>query len=199
MFHSISWQAGLWSSGRIKPWPQSPCCQFPTCSSLKPSWQEVNDLRRWTGSILWPGWVAITSYLSSEWLRSLNPPFFFLSGFLISIVLFFVLQCQRCAPLYNDKPFRSGDQLQPMNCRPCHCHGHALSCHYDVAADDQPDEHYQGGGGVCDDCTHNTTGRVDVFRVSVDLVPVFCGRHHTPTIATGCIQLWHVARLSFAI
>ncbi|AWP01780.1 putative usherin-like [Scophthalmus maximus] len=67
--------------------------------------------------------------------------------------------CQGCAPLYNDKPFRSGDQLQPMNCRPCHCHGHALSCHYDVRADDRPDEHYRGGGGVCDGCMHNTTGR----------------------------------------
>lgn len=67
-------------------------------------------------------------------------------------------QCESCAPLYNDKPFRSGDQLQPMNCRPCQCHGHALSCHYDVLADDHPDEHYRGGGGVCDNCMHNTTG-----------------------------------------
>ncbi|CAJ1048931.1 LOW QUALITY PROTEIN: usherin [Xyrichtys novacula] len=67
--------------------------------------------------------------------------------------------CQRCAPLYNDKPFRAGDQLQPMNCRPCQCHGHALSCHYNVDADDQPDEHYRGGGGICDSCMHNTTGR----------------------------------------
>ncbi|XP_071778073.2 usherin [Centroberyx gerrardi] len=67
--------------------------------------------------------------------------------------------CQRCAPLYNDKPFRSGDQLQPMSCRPCQCHGHARSCHYDVQADDQPDEHYRGGGGVCDNCMHNTAGK----------------------------------------
>uniref|UniRef100_A0A3P8RYW1 Usherin n=1 Tax=Amphiprion percula TaxID=161767 RepID=A0A3P8RYW1_AMPPE len=67
--------------------------------------------------------------------------------------------CQRCASLYNDKPFRPGDQLLPMNCRPCQCHGHALSCHYDVLADDQPDEHYRGGGGICDNCIHNTTGK----------------------------------------
>ncbi|XP_068431767.1 usherin [Clinocottus analis] len=67
--------------------------------------------------------------------------------------------CQRCAPLYNDKPFKSGDQLQPMNCRSCQCHGHAPTCHYDVSADDQPDEHYRGGGGVCDNCMHNTTGK----------------------------------------
>lgn len=45
-----------------------------------------------------------------------------------------------------------------MNCRPCECHGHALSCHYDAEADDQPDEHYRAGGGVCDNCMHNTTG-----------------------------------------
>ncbi|XP_059204973.1 usherin [Centropristis striata] len=67
--------------------------------------------------------------------------------------------CHRCAPLYNDKPFRSGDQLQPMNCRSCQCHGHALSCHYEVGVDDQPEEHYRGGGGVCDSCMHNTTGK----------------------------------------
>uniref|UniRef100_A0A3Q3EF52 Usher syndrome 2A (autosomal recessive, mild) n=1 Tax=Labrus bergylta TaxID=56723 RepID=A0A3Q3EF52_9LABR len=67
--------------------------------------------------------------------------------------------CQRCTPLFNDKPFRSGDQLQPMNCRACQCHGHSLSCHYDVRADDQPDEHYRGGGGVCDNCMHNTMGK----------------------------------------
>lgn len=67
-------------------------------------------------------------------------------------------QCESCAPLYNDKPFRSGDQLQPMNCRPCQCYSHALSCHYDALADDHPDEHYRGGGGVCDNCMHNTTG-----------------------------------------
>lgn len=45
-----------------------------------------------------------------------------------------------------------------MSCRPCRCHGHALSCHYDVTADARPDEHYRGGGGICDDCMHHTTG-----------------------------------------
>uniref|UniRef100_A0A3B3X6F7 Usher syndrome 2A (autosomal recessive, mild) n=1 Tax=Poecilia mexicana TaxID=48701 RepID=A0A3B3X6F7_9TELE len=67
--------------------------------------------------------------------------------------------CEHCAPLYNDKPFRSGDQLQPMNCRLCQCYGHAVSCHYDALADEHPDEHYRGGGGVCDHCMHNTSGK----------------------------------------
>ncbi|XP_055085949.1 usherin [Periophthalmus magnuspinnatus] len=67
--------------------------------------------------------------------------------------------CQRCAPLFNDKPFKSGNQLQPMNCRPCQCYSHAFSCHYEAEADNHPDEHYRGGGGVCDHCMHNTSGR----------------------------------------
>ena len=30
----------------------------------------------------------------------------------------------------------------------CQCYGHAVSCHYDDSV----------GGGVCDNCTHDTTG-----------------------------------------
>ncbi|KAK3537246.1 hypothetical protein QTP70_004660 [Hemibagrus guttatus] len=67
--------------------------------------------------------------------------------------------CERCAPLFNDKPFRAGNQVQAYNCRPCRCHGHATSCHYDASVDPHPQEHFRGGGGVCDNCTHNTTGR----------------------------------------
>ncbi|XP_072320975.1 usherin [Eucyclogobius newberryi] len=67
--------------------------------------------------------------------------------------------CQRCALLFNDKPFKSGNQLQPMSCRPCQCYGHSYSCHYEAQVDDHPDDHYRGRGGVCDDCMHNTSGR----------------------------------------
>nr|XP_009291422.1 usherin [Danio rerio] len=67
--------------------------------------------------------------------------------------------CERCIPLFNDKPFRPGDQIQAFNCRPCQCYGHASSCHYNSSLDPHPGEHFRGGGGVCDDCTHNTTGR----------------------------------------
>ncbi|XP_029281914.1 LOW QUALITY PROTEIN: usherin [Cottoperca gobio] len=110
--------------------------------------------------------------------------------------------CQRCASLYNDKPFRSGDQLQPMNCRLCQCHGHALSCRYDVGGDDQPDEHYRGGGGVCDNCMHNTTGRncelcgSGFFRLeesdttSVDLCqPCNCNTAGTDDSSVECAQV----------
>ncbi|KAM9016840.1 usherin [Ara ararauna] len=67
--------------------------------------------------------------------------------------------CDRCLPLYNDKPFRPGDQVHAYNCRPCQCYSHAVSCHYDLAMDTFPQEHYRGSGGVCDNCQHNTAGR----------------------------------------
>ncbi|XP_004700202.1 usherin [Echinops telfairi] len=69
------------------------------------------------------------------------------------------LHCDRCLPLYNDKPFRQGDQVHAYNCRQCHCNSHSRSCHYDISVDPFPLEHHRGGGGVCDDCEHNTTGR----------------------------------------
>ncbi|KAM7406312.1 hypothetical protein PAMP_000697 [Pampus punctatissimus] len=110
--------------------------------------------------------------------------------------------CQHCAPLYNDKPFRQGDQLQPMSCRPCQCHGHAHSCHYDAQADDQPDEHYRGGGGVCDNCMHNTTGKncelcISGFFRPEDSDPTsvyacqLCNCHTAGTVngSTDCAQI----------
>ncbi|KAJ7402273.1 hypothetical protein BTVI_87954 [Pitangus sulphuratus] len=68
-------------------------------------------------------------------------------------------KCDRCLPLYNDKPFRPGDQVHAYNCKLCQCYSHAVSCHYDLAMDPFPQEHYRGGGGVCDNCQHNTAGR----------------------------------------
>ncbi|XP_052593935.1 usherin [Peromyscus californicus insignis] len=68
-------------------------------------------------------------------------------------------QCDRCLPLYNDKPFHSGDDVHAFNCKPCLCNSHARSCHYDASVDPFPLEHSRGSGGVCDDCQHHTTGR----------------------------------------
>ncbi|XP_048212729.1 usherin [Perognathus longimembris pacificus] len=68
-------------------------------------------------------------------------------------------QCDRCLSLYNDKPFHRGTKARVFHCKPCQCNGHARSCHYDASLDPFPSEHGKGGGGVCDDCQHNTSGR----------------------------------------
>ena len=69
-------------------------------------------------------------------------------------------QCERCMPLYNEKPFKIGDQINAYNCKMCQCYGHAASCAYDQSADPFPDDHNRGGGGRCVNCQHNTIGRL---------------------------------------
>ncbi|XP_078412490.1 usherin [Cetorhinus maximus] len=67
--------------------------------------------------------------------------------------------CERCQPLFNDKPFHQGDQIHAYHCKACQCYEHAISCHYDTSIDPFPHDYFQGGGGICDDCQHNTAGR----------------------------------------
>ncbi|KAI3366345.1 hypothetical protein L3Q82_000514 [Scortum barcoo] len=66
--------------------------------------------------------------------------------------------CERCAPLYNDRPWQPADGLTGGSarrvCRKCKCNGHAQSCHFDWTA---WRESGQRSGGVCD-CLHNTEG-----------------------------------------
>ncbi|XP_062842843.1 netrin-4 isoform X2 [Trichomycterus rosablanca] len=66
--------------------------------------------------------------------------------------------CERCAPLYNDRPWRAanGSSGEPNPCQKCECHGHARSCHFSQRVWNST----RGtSGGVCDDCQHNTAGR----------------------------------------
>ncbi|XP_076846872.1 netrin-4 [Brachyhypopomus gauderio] len=66
--------------------------------------------------------------------------------------------CERCMPLYNDRPWRAanGSSGDPNPCEKCECHGHAHSCHFSPSA-----WRSTGGlsGGVCDNCQHDTAGR----------------------------------------
>ncbi|XP_034724260.1 netrin-4 [Etheostoma cragini] len=66
--------------------------------------------------------------------------------------------CEKCAPLYNDRPWRPANSSSGESnpCQKCQCHGHTDSCHFSQRA-----WLSSGGtsGGVCDDCRHNTVGR----------------------------------------
>ncbi|CAG2235417.1 USH2A [Mytilus edulis] len=62
-------------------------------------------------------------------------------------------KCERCHPLYNNKGYKLGDQINSYNCKHCECHSHADICVYDVDLDLFPDNHDLGGGGqFCDIC-----------------------------------------------
>ncbi|KAM6399042.1 laminin subunit beta-3 [Rhynochetos jubatus] len=63
--------------------------------------------------------------------------------------------CDRCAALYNDRPWAPAEDDDPHECQRCSCNGHSTSCHFD------PELYRANGGasgGVCDDCQHNTEG-----------------------------------------
>uniref|UniRef100_A0A8C5T7X4 Netrin-4 n=1 Tax=Malurus cyaneus samueli TaxID=2593467 RepID=A0A8C5T7X4_9PASS len=65
--------------------------------------------------------------------------------------------CEKCAPLYNDQPWKPGDGKTgaPNECRKCRCHNHAESCHFDLSVWLASGKR---SGGVCDNCKHNTEG-----------------------------------------
>ncbi|NWS96978.1 LAMB3 protein, partial [Mionectes macconnelli] len=63
--------------------------------------------------------------------------------------------CERCADLYNARPWAPAEDHDPHECQRCDCNGHSTSCHFD------PELYRATGGasgGVCDDCQHNTEG-----------------------------------------
>ena len=63
------------------------------------------------------------------------------------------VNCERCLPIYNDRPWRPARKDNSNECKKCECHGHARSCHFDQKRFDETTS-----GGVCDDCLHNTEG-----------------------------------------
>ncbi|XP_058122412.1 laminin subunit alpha-1 [Anopheles ziemanni] len=70
--------------------------------------------------------------------------------------------CDRCCPLYNQRPYRIGTPVGANKCEKCECHGHAKSCSYDKTVDEQhlsiSIRGKMSGGGVCQNCTGFTTG-----------------------------------------
>ncbi|XP_016062951.1 PREDICTED: laminin subunit beta-3 [Miniopterus natalensis] len=64
--------------------------------------------------------------------------------------------CERCAPFYNNQPWRPADDQDPHECQRCDCNGHSETCHFDPAVFTTS----QGAhGGVCDNCRDHTEGR----------------------------------------
>ncbi|XP_006888006.1 PREDICTED: laminin subunit beta-3 [Elephantulus edwardii] len=64
--------------------------------------------------------------------------------------------CDRCAPFYNNRPWRPADDQDPHECQRCDCNGHSETCHFDSAVFAAS----QGtNGGVCDNCRDHTEGK----------------------------------------
>lgn len=64
--------------------------------------------------------------------------------------------CDRCLPLFNDRPWMPARMGQTNECKRCNCHNHATTCSFS-------EEVWKASnftsGGVCDNCLDNTHGK----------------------------------------
>ncbi|KAM4587748.1 laminin subunit beta-3 [Odontesthes bonariensis] len=65
------------------------------------------------------------------------------------------VNCERCADLYNDLPWRAAQEAHPHTCKRCECNNHAQRCHFDQTVYEASGRR---SGGVCEGCMHHTTG-----------------------------------------
>ncbi|XP_036386198.1 laminin subunit beta-3 [Megalops cyprinoides] len=65
------------------------------------------------------------------------------------------VNCERCADLYNDLPWRPAEEGQTHTCKRCECNNHAQSCRFDPVLFESSG---RVSGGVCEGCQHHTTG-----------------------------------------
>ena len=63
------------------------------------------------------------------------------------------LNCERCLPLYNDKPWAAATINDPKICQKCECNDHAESCEFD-----EKEYNNTGRGGICK-CLDHTQGK----------------------------------------
>ncbi|XP_008557031.1 laminin subunit alpha [Microplitis demolitor] len=71
-------------------------------------------------------------------------------------------QCASCLPGFQQKKWQISTAFKKFTCEPCNCFGHSTECIYDPEVDEKHlslDIHgaYEGGG-VCQNCAHNTQG-----------------------------------------
>ncbi|XP_069164876.1 laminin subunit alpha isoform X2 [Procambarus clarkii] len=71
-------------------------------------------------------------------------------------------QCETCCPGFIQKKWRPAGYQDSFVCEPCNCYGHTNECIYSEEIDEQRlsmDIYGQfEGGGVCQNCHHNTEG-----------------------------------------
>ncbi|KAM8757559.1 laminin subunit beta-3 isoform 1-T2 [Acanthopagrus schlegelii] len=65
------------------------------------------------------------------------------------------VNCERCADLYNDLPWRPAEEDNTQTCQRCDCNNHAQRCRFDQALYEASGRR---SGGVCEGCMHHTTG-----------------------------------------
>ncbi|KAF7659927.1 hypothetical protein LDENG_00291050 [Lucifuga dentata] len=65
------------------------------------------------------------------------------------------VNCEHCADLYNDRPWKPAEEDNTHTCKRCECNNHAQRCFFNQSLYEASG---QTSGGVCEDCKHHTTG-----------------------------------------
>ncbi|EDO36523.1 predicted protein, partial [Nematostella vectensis] len=97
------------------------------------------------------------------------------------------VDCERCKPLYNDRPWARASSRNANECVRCNCNGLAESCVFDEALYRQT-----GHGGRCQNCKQNTDGPncercKENFYRKTSLEPcVACGCNPVGSVSLQC-------------
>nr|XP_056701417.1 laminin subunit gamma-1 [Euleptes europaea] len=99
----------------------------------------------------------------------------------------FGVDCEKCLPFYNDRPWRRATAESASECLPCNCNGRSQECYFDP-------ELYRstGHGGHCTGCYGNTDGpncercRENFYRRGSEENCLPCSCNPVGSLSTQC-------------
>ncbi|NWX38192.1 LAMC1 protein, partial [Notiomystis cincta] len=99
----------------------------------------------------------------------------------------FGVDCEKCLPFFNDRPWRRATAESANECLPCDCNGRSQECYFDP-------ELYRatGHGGHCTACAGNTAGprcercRDSFYRPAGQQACLPCGCNPVGSLSTQC-------------
>ncbi|XP_016001055.2 laminin subunit gamma-1 [Rousettus aegyptiacus] len=97
------------------------------------------------------------------------------------------VDCEKCLPFFNDRPWRRATAESASECLPCDCNGRSQECYFDP-------ELYRatGHGGHCTSCRDNTDGarcercRENFFRLGTQEACSPCHCSPVGSLSTQC-------------
>ncbi|NXY88567.1 LAMC1 protein, partial [Alcedo cyanopectus] len=99
----------------------------------------------------------------------------------------FGVDCEKCLPFFNDRPWRRATAESANECLPCDCNGRSQECYFDP-------ELYRstGHGGHCTGCSDNTAGahcercRDSFYRLGSEEGCLPCSCNPVGSLSTQC-------------